>query len=378
MLNNNSSWDRCIEKDLSTNYFKESDLLTSNYASYQELFIEWALNQYNFNSIKKYVFDLPFGRYYRVSVELKLDSNRLISGVGRAKDETQALSKALGEAVERIIALEIMEKGIKGYSTVIKKPENISFSSDIDSVEKYHIPKSFRSSNGWAVHFSKEKALANSMLEAVERHILLYSYLKDNWSAFYPTKAYSYDNFPIKSLFSKYSFGGFVAGMCLVKNKVHPGVTMGYLCDEIPNIESSSYWEKAFFEAFEPALAYSEQKEIDIENTKSMGYYHIKQSQNHYLSNEAPISFDETNRDIDTLQSNHILECGDIKCNQVVYNVSSKFNLSFPFYIAYTYGGNLIPLFFSNKMEKEDKDTLYRVLEYHKLKREMPRHHPVL
>ncbi len=106
-----------------------------------------------------------------------------------------------------------------------------------------------RNSNGWAVGASLERAKEAAMREALERHILTYTFLKSGWSDFVLVDRRDSDNGTVLFLVSPYIQNAFFAGMVVYLDKRFPGVSFGYVSDQAQSWQSSSRWSHAIFEA---------------------------------------------------------------------------------------------------------------------------------
>src|SRR4051812_35552392 len=80
--------------------------------SHETDLLEWAARRKDlFKNIEERSFDLPYGRIYSFNAQGKSQKlNRKFLGIGRDLSRTTAASKAIGEAVERIVAAEIFSE----------------------------------------------------------------------------------------------------------------------------------------------------------------------------------------------------------------------------------------------------------------------------
>ena len=156
-------------------------------------------------------------------------------GHGQSTDEQLALIKAVAELYER--------RELKNY---FKDLRDNRIQKNIPAIYEH---SSLRSSNGWAVHFDHALATDAAINEALERHILLLSYLKDGWLGFIKIDEQIVDDIKFTSLISRYECSGVQAGMIIAKSPKQAGVTFGYFSEATKNIRTSPKWAHALCEA---------------------------------------------------------------------------------------------------------------------------------
>lgn len=106
-----------------------------------------------------------------------------------------------------------------------------------------------RNSNGWAVGISLERAKEAALREALERHILTYTFLKSGWSEFVLLDRRESNNGTLLILISPYIQNDYFAGMIVYLDRRFSGVSFGYVADQAQSWQSSSRWSHAIFEA---------------------------------------------------------------------------------------------------------------------------------
>ena len=114
---------------------------------------------------------------------------------------------------------------------------------------RQHPGEQIRNTNGWAVQFSIPLAVAAARREALERHILLYTYLHAGWNGFSLLDRRAGKNGDAIFLASHFSQNGHLAGMVIYRDHRLPGISFGYLADEVGRLHSSPRWNHALFEA---------------------------------------------------------------------------------------------------------------------------------
>ena len=145
-----------------------------------------------------------------------------IAGHGYDADQSAATLKAAAELMERRSVVEYFLR---------------------NSGEPLH------NSNGWAVHFSVAAATEAAKREAMERHLLLYTYLLSGWSEFVCVDRRKSKNGEALFLASPYTQDQYFSGIVIYRDNRFSGVSFGYLADHISKICSSPRWNHALFEA---------------------------------------------------------------------------------------------------------------------------------
>ena len=230
-----------------------------------------------------------------------------------------------------------------------------------------------RSSNGWAVHFSPAKAIESAVNEALERHLLYLTYLGFGWDGFDYLPAGSFDQVEMASLFGRVSVAGRRAGIAVSKVAHLPGFAMGYCCDKNETIKSSRSWQQAFFESFETALYYKTNPLDGGTWVQTYGYEILQAYQEHYLKEPCPPWNSITGQERDLLST-----IEQISSSVLLFNISRQWNLSFPFYAAFAHGGDLIPLFFKQRLAADEVGVISELLLRHGLSPHITEFHPVI
>lgn len=145
-----------------------------------------------------------------------------IAGHGHDADSSLAALKGAAELIERRAVIEYFRR---------------------------HPDEPLKNTNGWAVHLSRASAIESAQLEAIERHILLYTFLRSGWSEFVLLDQRKDTRGSALFLASPYTQNGYFGGMVVYQNHNFPGVSFGHLADDVSRIQSSSRWNHALFEA---------------------------------------------------------------------------------------------------------------------------------
>lgn len=174
-------------------------------------------------------------KFFEFTALYKSENGDTIAGHGQSTDEQLALIKAVAELYER--------RALKNYFKDLRANK---IQKNIPAIYEH---SSLRSSNGWAVHFDHALAKAAAINEALERHILLVSYLKDGWLGFIKIDEQIVDDIKFTSLISRYECNGMQSGVIIVKSPKQAGVAFGYFSDFAQNIRTSPKWAHALCEA---------------------------------------------------------------------------------------------------------------------------------
>ncbi len=290
-----------------------------------------------------------------------LCSDKSLGGFGRSQDEFLAAIKACAEALERKV---YQQHGSRKDLLDLKLMQNRDkLSIEVNSTP-FSINSSFYNSNGWAVGFTGESSLDRAKSEALERHLLLQTFLKDGWDGFYEISRIVIDEVEFISLVSKYSLAGYSAGLGIARTKKFKGVSFGYLCDKSEVIKISPKWEQAFYESYDYIRVRSMLKDFKPEQDS------ISQELNFYLENNFEQIF-STNEESLNLGESFTANCA-------VIDLKEAFNLSFPFFAGVVHGGDLLPLFFKKTLTVEGENYLQKKFRAMGLSSVIPERHPIL
>lgn len=272
--------------------------------------------------------------------------NEQYTCMGYSDSLREALIKAYMEGIERVTSFEIMTE------------------------RSLPVIPSVQNSNGWASHFDPFSSKKNAMNESLERHTLLYNFLKNSWSGFYRAGSGRWKNFEYETLISYENIPNHCSGMILVKLPTMKGFTCGYFIyhknDEHEHIENRK--NHAILEALTPALAleghFLKYKKM-AESGDLIARYRI-----HYANQPYPV--------IPEKDSARIREIKNIHPHSLTLDVSQRVNAPIPLYSSFSYGDDLIPLCFSQKSKKITRIAANRIAENHNLNIAWPEWHPIL
>jgi len=280
---------------------------------------------------------------------------------GRSQDRGLAAVKAAAELLERLVFIDFTKNQVPLNLGLIV--ENGSWSLE-KSEAATTIERSFFNSNGWAVGSTAKDAINRALRESLERHILLFSFLKDGWSGFYQINETKISDISLRSLISKYSVAGFSAGLGICQAPQFPGASFGYLCDHQDQILTSSRWEQVFYESYD----YLRMKMANP-LTSHQGDL-IGRELEYFLSTPFEVEFNNTPEYKEITSK--------ISTKLAVMDLKEHLGLPFSFYAAVVHGGDLLPLFFKSTLSSSAERGLKATLLSLGVFSEIPERHPIL
>ena len=250
-------------------------------------------------------------QYHHFACQANFENTKSLSGFGSHPDRKVAAIKCAAELIERRTMFEYFAEG------------------------KHNIPVQYQSSNGWAVHATKELATAKALNEAIERHLLLKAYLTSGWQGFSFVDRMTTDENELVFLISKFGFENKIAGMVICRSQLYAGVSFGYCLGELAGLQSTDFWLPAIFEAVDKlSTLKGEPYPVATDNW-------IRTDIKYFL--ETPFDFEQINS-LSHFDPN-LLTIGNIGDPQIkTFELADKYNLSFPLFAAFVHGGSLIPL----------------------------------
>ena len=265
-----------------------------------------------------------------------------VAGFGRAPTKRMAFVKAVAEFYERRFMREIFSK------------------------EFSQVPKVLQTSNGFAVHFSQELASQAATNEAIERHLLQYSFLKDGWNGFELIQQKTVGEESLAFIASRYIVNNLRAGMVLATSKRFPGISFGYFVDKPSCIATSPRWSHAVSEALdkiEPFLKLAL-------TSKTLDLMPIEQGILEWMMTP--------HGTIDFYKGGPIHHLPSPSIETTTFDLAQRWGLDLPFFGAYSYSKDLLPLLVMDRIKPEDTALISDILESAKLPRQLPERNPVL
>lgn len=300
-------------------------------------------------------------KYFRFAIRGEAKTGKSVFGFGRSPDKKTAATVAVNEVLERFVSRAVLaESSVLAPLAVSIQNGKIEIA---DSMSPAKLPTpGLHSSNGWAVHFSAQAAIENAAREALERHILLLSYLKHRWSGFFFDEPVPFSGATLIPGIACIEAGGFRAGIVLTTGNEAPGATFGYLCAAGKEFEKSSRWLGAFFESYEQ---WSDLTARPTPEPSSI----LEDYQHHYLKTSRPTLPEEAAPEA-------MFE--KVDGNLAVFNLQNALGSPFPLFAAFVFGGDFLPLFLRQKLSGQEIGAIRRQLSEFRIAEELPEYHPIL
>lgn len=265
-----------------------------------------------------------------------------VAGFGRGSTKRMALVKAVAEFYER------------------------RFMNEAFLNELSHVPKFLQTSNGFAVHFSESLAIQSACNEAIERHLLQYSFLKDDWNGFEFIGDELCGEESLTFVASRYSVNGLRAGMVLATSHRFPGISFGYFVDQADKLASLPRWSHAIFEAtnkIEPFLRLAQ-------SSKASALLPIEQGiLNWMMTPHKPLDF---------VKGGQVQALPDVTIEIKTFDLANRWNLDLPFFGAYSFSKDLLPLLVVDRILEGDLNLVHGILSSCGLPIKLPERNPVL
>ena len=275
--------------------------------------------------------------YFHFASFFDVDGQRT-SAHGSDIDRRSAALKCAGETIERQVMAQFF----------------------MDHRDRF--PRAIRNTNGWAVHTSLERAKEKSMREAIERHLLLKSFFLFGWSGFHHVQSVQSDEISLKFLASRSTANGLVAGLVAAQSPKYAGVSFGYTLGRAGEIHSAEFWQTALFEAVDKFLI------LNGDPPEGSWQSWIRREVNRFLVE--PFCLSELKAG-----PAEPIEADLGRYETQIFDLSARSGS--PLYAAFTYGGNLIPLFWRSDLQAEDLAFVQPILHRNGII-EIPERHPVL
>jgi len=282
--------------------------------------------------------------YYRFSTQFKSHDGHKINSYGFSHHRQLAAVKAAAEAVER--------KTMLNYFRIL--------APDMP-------PKAFHTSNGWAVHQTREKAIAAAFSEALERHLILKSYIKHGWQGFQLVDKIETPEIKIYFLVTRIKAGSRAAGIVATVSPLYPGVSFGYCIGHKVQTQTTEFWEPALHESLDKILSLNGRQLHPTDGTEPWIMTKIKND----LMNPFVCGAFEENLDAE------IIEDYMPEYNIRIFDLAEKENLSFPLFCAFAWGKDLIPLFHKSALDENARKYLSDILKKNLILTDLPDWHPV-
>lgn len=305
--------------------------------------------------------------YSLFSASFALASGKMRIAHGRSYNRRTGAAKCAAEVVERQVMADFFHRKASQCSA-----QEVTWGPHVKVEQEVAAaalpPASLGTSNGWAVHKSEGLAQEHAFLEALERHLLLKSFLKFGWAGFQKVDETRIDDIVLHHMTSRIATEDLVAGLVVAKSPKYPGVSLGHSAGKRERVSSRDFWEAAIFEATDPICVLNGSP-IDLSfEPDSWIMAGLK------LSLEFPfdLSLMERGRG-----SAAIVE-GPIRGFLKTFDVGADKLLGFPLHAAFVWGCDLIPLFHKPALDDAALAYLRAILAHNEIESPIPENTPIL
>lgn len=285
-------------------------------------------------------------QYFHFSTQVQFTSGKLATTHGKSNSRRIAALKCISECIERKAMFDF-------YHTD-------TFKKDIDLSNIIS-----RNSNGWAVHLNQDLAKKASYTEAIERHLLLKTFLLYGWKGFNLIKQSNIDGLQIYFLQACISTKNYAAGLVLTQSDKFPGVTIGSTAGLKSELDSNHFWESAWLESLFKMKVLENHQQVEpvgwiereiynwVNEPFNPGIFEINKTAQQSVEPDPDASFYEL-------------------------NLREYLGAPVDIYVCYSFGQDLIPLLNWPSLNNEDKAKGNEILKRHKIYHEPSDRMPVL
>lgn len=300
-------------------------------------------------------------RYFLCLSGLEKDGHT-VTVVGRGNTKLEAATKCVGEWFERKAAFEFF--GSIGSQVLAQKVSahsngSLSLSSEKEVVPFLHME--FWTTNGWAVHTNFIDSLNNSFSEALERHLLVSSFLRWGWEGFIEIGKSTLDDAHFQSCISRFKTTSHSAGFAICKDNGTTGLSFGHFCELTDKIPTSPRWAHALYESIDKFKTDFTERDLNDPIAVDVLWY---------LQNEtaAQVATSATMQELINFDS----------CYLYSEDLKEKWALPFPLSASFIFGGDLMPLFLPKELTQEGIVYIKKLSNRMGFTFELPERIPVL
>lgn len=275
-------------------------------------------------------------KYYLCSSGFE-DSGRFVSVCGRGATKLQAATRCIGEWLERKAAFEFFENishSFTAYAVSIGSSGGLSISNEKSELPP--LPMEFWTTNGWAIHTEKSISVESSFLEALERSLLVSSFLHWGWDGFILAEKTSVDGVDFSSCVSRYRTEHYSAGFSICRDPVTQGLSFGHFADKNELVLQSPKWAQALYESMDKLGTDLERAQINDPLAIDAEWY---------LKNKIDLNLADSQTEQEKIKFS--------SCFLHTEDLSKKWNLPFPLFSSFVFGGDLMPLFIPRELTEE-------------------------
>lgn len=289
------------------------------------------------------------------------DESGLVVVCGRGLTKLEAATRCIGEWLERKAVFEFFRSSSE---TVPAKNIQVHENGDLISigeVETTLLPMEFWTTNGWAIHTDLNKAQESAVAEALERSLLMSSFLRWGWQGLVEINRMSVDQIEFHSCISRYKTEQFSAGFAISRNMGAPGISFGHFSEKTDRILQTPKWTHALYEAADKFEARLDRNQIKDPIAVDVKWYMVH-------GDRLDLADDKTAQEKIKF-SNFSLHVEDI---------AVKWNLPFPLYSAFAFGGDLMPLFLPRELSDSGRELVLSIGKSLGFKAVIPERTPIL
>jgi hypothetical protein len=304
--------------------------------------------------------------YFLFSSQFELADGRICSCYGKDEDRVSAAVKCAAESIEREVMSRFFFTGVDrtaASAVTLTKAGLISeAATDVDLA-----PPGLRNSNGWAIQRSKELAETAAVREALERHLLLKSFIRFGWDGFSLVQEIEAEDATFYLMTSRYSCAGMTSGLVVAKSTLYSGISLGYCCGKLNEIGNADFWKTALYEAADKILLLKG-REIKLSADSSWMTAEIKRLL------EEPFDASALRTQIGT----GFIEDSSISFYLKSWNVAPELKTDIPVFSAFVWGIDLLPLFPTVGLSEEAANYVRNILSRNDLAPLIPKRHPII
>lgn len=277
-------------------------------------------------------------RYYLCSSGFE-DTAGFIPVCGRGTTKLQAATRCIGEWLERKAAFEFFRSKTDSIETrTLHMSTGLEIS--ISGMEKSSslLPMEFWTTNGWAIHTDQNISVESALHEAIERSLLMSSFLRWGWQGFVEIGKTSVDGMEIRSCISRYKTEMFSAGFAICTDPVTQGLSFGHFCESTDAILQSPKWAQALYEAMD---------KFGSELDRTSAQDPLAVDAEWYLKNETVLNLSDDKAVQEKIKFSY--------CRLHTEDLAKKWDLPFPLYSSFAFGGDLMPLFIPRELTESGR-----------------------
>jgi len=297
-------------------------------------------------------FDLIDDEFFYSALSKAHFGSETYLGHGHSHNPIVAASKAFGESLERFLAFQYMN-GKREMRPVIYRIECEKGMIRVfdDNVQTEMPPKSLQSSNGWALHFSRTTSIKNAVYEALERTSLQATFIAEGWKGFGPQGDFQIQGRDLRAWLTCRNFFGYYGGLfeCNLLNS--QGRTFGYFLHPDGHPYLWNRYVHSAFEALEPSIYMDNHSAYRPNPADAIAILQFE------LARRPEVEIFKHRSSVETFKMPK-----NLSASVYTFDLSKEFNIDFPLYLSWCFGGNTIPLILKSKLDHGGRLYLQEVL----------------